>query len=408
MKYVLGPAGSNSCPHATWFVRDTTECRTAYTYLSGLPSVSPVNDGIDYQHNWGIGRPTGCFLHLGNRNVHFNPGSGGNSLGNDQPICKRNNDRFAFGSTDSGSVCPWGYTAVTTLDSCRAALKATERSPDGKMLVGHDGSARRFVVVHNIDEIGNGNDWGTSKLPGCFTYQGSSSIIQFRFNLGSGDRSPTWHQYTRQVCELAPPHEQALYEGLSITGRGASTNDPPIRALSVPVAYDHKTYCLDTLGGGRGSGGTIYGTIGQHEYCTDNGNNGVTCNKPKCGPNERYHVYNHGNYFTIRGGQNLKYCKSGGGDKIQCASNEVKNWEQFTEILYSRASAGAFPASLYVQVKHGSRSWYMYYDKVNNLMKWASSAHIPQQWAAQEVSCYYHSESCPCRMYECLGPRCCL
>jgi len=92
--YVLGDLNSNSCPAGSSHVTTRSECRSAFTFLS--QTHGEINNLIGFvprSGNWGAQRPTGCFVHRGNDNMHFNGVgneaiTGGNLAGNDQPVCK--------------------------------------------------------------------------------------------------------------------------------------------------------------------------------------------------------------------------------------------------------------------------------------------------------------------------------
>jgi hypothetical protein len=43
---------------------------------------------VDYNGGWGTNKPQGCFQSDGNGRIHFNEGSGGNSVGTDKILCK--------------------------------------------------------------------------------------------------------------------------------------------------------------------------------------------------------------------------------------------------------------------------------------------------------------------------------
>ena len=68
----------------TYPVTDKYECRVAMPFLKvQYPSAI---DNINYSYNWTT-RPNGCFLHLPNNEVHWNPVNG-NRNKDDRQVCK--------------------------------------------------------------------------------------------------------------------------------------------------------------------------------------------------------------------------------------------------------------------------------------------------------------------------------
>ena len=82
----MSNAGELCSDKGAYPVRDKDECRVAIPFIkSDYPS---AEDNIDYDYTW-PSRPKGCFLHLPNNNVHWNPGEGHQNMENRQ-ICKAN------------------------------------------------------------------------------------------------------------------------------------------------------------------------------------------------------------------------------------------------------------------------------------------------------------------------------
>ena len=67
----------------------TTNWRDCKTAAEELNYTGDIVAHVDYDKNWGSSRPQGCFQSNGNNRIHFNKGSGGNSIGNDKILCVR-------------------------------------------------------------------------------------------------------------------------------------------------------------------------------------------------------------------------------------------------------------------------------------------------------------------------------
>ena len=101
--YVLGPKNTNDCPEGSSHVITRDQCQTAYNQL--VKTNTGINNGVDYDYNWGTTRPSGCFLFLTTNTVNFNPdtnnnsGNSGDTLGGDQPICFSPHDKYIIQQT---------------------------------------------------------------------------------------------------------------------------------------------------------------------------------------------------------------------------------------------------------------------------------------------------------------------
>lgn len=92
--YARGAYGSNACPSGYTRITSSSVCTDAWaTFTSQEPAYCScgVNNQVSSQRssdgNWGTQRPKGCFQHGPNSHTHFNTGTGGNSYGNDFPVC---------------------------------------------------------------------------------------------------------------------------------------------------------------------------------------------------------------------------------------------------------------------------------------------------------------------------------
>ena len=137
MTYKLGSCMPNGlytrnacCQDGQIEIATEKECKQAYEALKGSAA---LNDKVAWGGNAPrVARPSGCFLHTVNNNVHFNgntvAGNGKRLYGNDQVICMDNKaaTEIGFALTPKGQLCMPGLE-VTSEDECQAAARAMKK-----------------------------------------------------------------------------------------------------------------------------------------------------------------------------------------------------------------------------------------------------------------------------------------
>jgi len=124
--FVMGRLGTNNCPKGTMHVTDQSQCNEAYIELRETnPELhNPVN-----VYDFGTARPTGCSVYRGivrgTNTVQFNTGEGGDTAGDDQPICYSNsNERHNIQQTCQRNN-PGMHVIATKTKSCKDYYKAS-------------------------------------------------------------------------------------------------------------------------------------------------------------------------------------------------------------------------------------------------------------------------------------------
>ena len=82
--FFLADAGKLCSDHSSTVIRKD-QCRESLATIK--KTYSDAVDGIDFNHSW-PGRPKGCFLHLKNANLHWNPDSTGRSNIENRQVCE--------------------------------------------------------------------------------------------------------------------------------------------------------------------------------------------------------------------------------------------------------------------------------------------------------------------------------
>ena len=85
-EYVLSDPGKLCADESFDDIKDKEECIKAYNVVKEV-YFEVKKDKISYSATWPQ-RPKGCFLHLENGAVHWNPHSSGNRNFDDRQICK--------------------------------------------------------------------------------------------------------------------------------------------------------------------------------------------------------------------------------------------------------------------------------------------------------------------------------
>ena len=84
MRFFLADAGKLCCDHSSEVV-NKDQCRHSIATIK--EEYPDALDNIDYNHEWHE-RPKGCFLHLGNKNVHWNSHGIGSRNNADRQVCE--------------------------------------------------------------------------------------------------------------------------------------------------------------------------------------------------------------------------------------------------------------------------------------------------------------------------------
>jgi hypothetical protein len=83
-EYILADAGSLCSDKSFESIKDIDQCRKSFPTIKTL--YPDAIDGISYPHSWSQ-RPRGCFFHLVNKNVHWNPHQTGSRNYDDRQVC---------------------------------------------------------------------------------------------------------------------------------------------------------------------------------------------------------------------------------------------------------------------------------------------------------------------------------
>ena len=83
-EFTLATAGKLCSDDSSASITDKEKCSDAFQAVKQL--YPDASDGIWFEHSW-KGRPKGCFFHLPNKNLHWNPHETGSRNPQDQQVC---------------------------------------------------------------------------------------------------------------------------------------------------------------------------------------------------------------------------------------------------------------------------------------------------------------------------------